>query len=120
LGAIPLHLFLCRVNPALHVASILLGAAVGVWASQQIAANEASEDPSHVVIDEVIGTLIAMGLVRTRSVGVQLVAFALFRLLDITKPGPIRSAERAEPAGLGIMLDDLIAGLVAGLLARRL
>jgi phosphatidylglycerophosphatase A len=120
LGAIPLHLLLCRVSPALHVASVLVSSVVGVWAAQKIADEEEEKDPSHVVIDEVAGTLIAMGLVRTRSLGVQLAAFALFRLLDITKPGPIGSAEQAQPAGLGIMLDDLLAGLVAGLLARTL
>lgn len=120
LGAIPLHLLLSRLHPALHVSSVLVGAALGVWASQRIADTEQVDDPSHVVIDEVAGTLIAMGLVRSRSLAVQLVAFGLFRLLDITKPGPIASAEQAHPAGLGIMLDDLLAGLVAGLLARRL
>jgi phosphatidylglycerophosphatase A len=72
------------------------------------------------VIDEVVGTLIALGLVRTRSLGARLVAFALFRVLDITKPGPIARAEHARPPGLGIMLDDVLAGMVAGLLARRL
>jgi phosphatidylglycerophosphatase A len=120
LGAIPLHLLLCRLNPGLHLGAVVLSAAVGVWASQRIADVEGDDDPSHVVIDEVVGTLIAMGLVRSRALGVQLVALALFRLLDITKPGPIASAEHARPAGVGIMLDDLLAGLLAGVLARRL
>jgi phosphatidylglycerophosphatase A len=120
LATIPLHLLLRRLHPGIHLATVLVGTGVGIWASQRIADAEGVDDPQHVVIDEVLGTLIAMGLVRSRSLAVQVLAFAAFRALDITKPWPIGPAEHAEPAGLGIVLDDLLAGLFAGLLARRL
>lgn len=120
LGTLPLHYALCRLHPGLHAATVLVVAALGVWAAGAVAEDDGDDDPSHVVIDEVVGTLIALGLVRTRSFGARLVAFALFRVLDITKPGPIARAEHARPPGLGIMLDDVLAGLAAGLLARRL
>jgi phosphatidylglycerophosphatase A len=42
----------------------------------------------------------------------------LFRLFDITKPGPIRRAEHLPPAGFGIMADDLLAGVAAAVVAR--
>jgi phosphatidylglycerophosphatase A len=50
----------------------------------------------------------------------QAIALLLFRFFDITKPGPIRKAERAKPVGLGIMLDDVVAGVVAGAIAFAL
>lgn len=119
LAAVPVHLVLRHLHPGLHLAVVVVGAGVGIWASQRISDEEQAEDPQHVVIDEVIGTWIAMGLVRSRSLPVQLLAFGAFRALDILKPWPIGRAEQARPAGLGIMLDDLVAGLLAGLLARR-
>jgi phosphatidylglycerophosphatase A len=119
LGAIPLHLLLSQLGPVVHASLLVLGAGAGIWAAQKIADAEGLDDPGHVVIDEVVGTCIAMGLVRHRSISVQLLAFASFRALDVVKPWLIARAEHARPAGLGIMLDDLLAGLVAGLLARR-
>lgn len=118
IGAVPLHLGLRLLNPWVHAAVVVLISVVGTWSAQKVADEEEKEDPQLVVIDEVAGALIAMGLVRSRSFAVQLAALALFRVLDITKPGPIRAAERAKPAGLGIMADDLVAGAAAGVLAR--
>jgi phosphatidylglycerophosphatase A len=118
LGAIPLHLLLCRLSPGAHIAAVIITTATGIWAAQREALESGQDDPQRVVIDEVAGTLIAMGLVRTRSVSRQLAALVLFRALDIWKPGPIRTAENAKPKGLGIMLDDLVAGLGAGVAAR--
>ncbi len=56
-------------------------------------------------------------LVRDHSFWWQLLALGLFRLFDIWKPGPIRRAEQLSPTGLGIMADDVLAGLLAGTLA---
>jgi phosphatidylglycerophosphatase A len=116
-GAIPLHLVLRRVHPVAHVAAVLGVTVAGLWSAQKVADELGIEDPQLVVIDEVAGALIAMGLVRG-SASREAVALVLFRILDITKPGPIRRLEHAKPAGLGIMLDDLLAGLLAGVLTR--
>jgi phosphatidylglycerophosphatase A len=80
---------------------------IGLWA---IAATvPADADPAWVVIDEVAGQWIALlGLARPTAVGL-LFAFAVFRLLDIAKPGPIGWADRQGGAA-GVMADDLIAG----------
>ena len=61
-----------------------------------------------------------MGLVRRRSLAVRLAALLLFRVLDVAKPGPVDRAQHLKPDGLGVMADDLIAGLAAGLMARWL
>jgi phosphatidylglycerophosphatase A len=85
----------------------------GLWA---IRAAKVDGDPGWVVIDEVAGQWLALlGLARPTALGL-LAAFALFRLLDIAKPGPVGWADRQGGAA-GIMADDLIAGaLVAGVL----
>ena len=72
-------------------------------------------DPGWVVIDEVAGQWIAMlGLAAITLPGL-LAAFALFRALDIWKPGPVGWADR-QPGALGIMLDDVVAGALAAAL----
>jgi phosphatidylglycerophosphatase A len=80
-------------------------------------------DPGWVVADEVAGQALALVGLLPFVAGRPLlacapwvaVAFVLFRVLDITKPGPIRRLERL-PGGLGVLADDLGAGLAAGLL----
>ncbi len=78
----------------------------GIWA---IRAAAAADDPGWVVIDEVAGQWITL-LALPRPAALWLLAgFVLFRLLDITKPGPVGWADRRHDP-LGVMLDDVIAG----------
>jgi phosphatidylglycerophosphatase A len=58
-----------------------------------------------------------MGMVSGAGLGVRLLALGLFRVLDITKPGPIDTVQRLSPPGVGIMADDLLAGAAAGAMA---
>lgn len=97
----------------LWVAS-LLAVVGGLYA---IRAAGVDGDPSWVVIDEFAGQWIAMlGLARVTVPGT-LAAFVLFRLLDITKVGPVGWADRRHDA-VGIMADDVIAGVIAALVLR--
>jgi phosphatidylglycerophosphatase A len=89
----------------------ILTTAIGIPASTIVAREAAREDPGFVVIDEVAGQLFALILMRP-TWQQALLALLLFRLFDITKPGPIRRLE-ALPNGTGIMLDDVAAGLLA-------
>ena len=118
IGAVPLHLVLRRLPLALHWAAIVVLSLVGIWASDRVARVLGVKDPQRVVVDEVAGTLIAMGMVRDLGPYVAAAALVLFRFFDIVKPGPIGRAEHAEPPGLGIMLDDLVAGACAGAVTR--
>jgi phosphatidylglycerophosphatase A len=80
---------------------------IGLWAIR--ATVPANADPAWVVIDEVAGQWIALlGLARPSAFGL-LLALAVFRLLDVVKPGPIGWADR-QGGALGVMADDLIAG----------
>lgn len=85
--------------------------ALGCWACELYAHETQKKDPSECVIDEVAGQWIACAFAPT-SLYAYAVAFVLFRLFDIMKPWPASAAERL-PGGLGIMADDVVAGLMA-------
>ena len=84
----------------------------GVWASGRYAAEIQKDDPGEVVVDEVVGQWLAL-LPVASNFALYPVAFLAFRLFDITKPWPIRKAERLH-GGVGVMTDDIIAGVYAG------
>jgi phosphatidylglycerophosphatase A len=85
--------------------------AVGIWASQRVEDVLGRKDPGVIVIDEVAGMMVAV-LLLPRTPGVLLCAFLLFRLFDIWKPFPAREAQ-ALRGGLGVVVDDVIAGAYA-------
>jgi phosphatidylglycerophosphatase A len=89
---------------------------LGVAVATQVERTTRRKDPSVVVIDEVVGMLVALFALPLRA-GDVLVAFLCFRIFDIAKPFPLRRLE-AQPGGWGIMLDDLIAGLYTNVLVR--
>jgi len=85
-----------------------------VWAAGRTAAEMHLEDPQIVVADEVIGVWVTLAGARVLNWKSWLAAFLLFRLFDIWKPFPIRHFERF-PGGLGIVADDVMAGVYAAL-----
>lgn len=82
---------------------------VGIWAASIAEVELKKEDPGPVVIDEVAGQLLTLLLTGVAWKGA-IVGFFLFRVLDIIKPPPARQLESLH-GGLGIMADDLMAGL---------
>jgi phosphatidylglycerophosphatase A len=95
--------------PVLTPLAVMASTAIGIPAATIVVRESGREDPGHVVIDEVAGQWLTLVVCRPDWPHA-LVALGLFRLLDITKPWPIRKLE-ALPGGWGIMLDDLAAGL---------
>ena len=89
----------------------ILATLIGIPAATIVARESGREDPGHVVIDEVAGQLIALIAIPADWQHAAL-SLILFRLFDILKPPPIGQLERL-PAGTGIMLDDVAAGLFA-------
>lgn len=83
----------------------------GIPAAAILERHIARKDPRPCVIDEVAGQLVALTLVP-HTPALYLAAFLLFRLFDIVKPFPVKQSERA-PHGIGIMADDVLAGLYA-------
>lgn len=95
---------------------VVLLFAVGCWASTRAEVYFKVEDPSPVVIDEVVGQLMTLAFMPLSWFGM-LVGFLTFRVLDILKPFPARQFERLH-GGLGIMADDAMAGIYGYVLVR--
>jgi len=89
----------------------LIATLIGIPAATIVARESGREDPGHVVIDEVAGQLLAL-LFLPADWPHALLGLLLFRLFDILKPPPVRQLERL-PAGTGIMMDDVAAGVLA-------
>lgn len=70
-------------------------------------------DPGEVVIDELVGVWLVLLPFKEPSLSLLVAAFLLFRFFDILKPWPVSASENWLPAGFGIMLDDVVAGLLA-------
>ncbi len=99
--------------------SILFGFIAGVLASDRTERLLNEKDSSHIVVDEFTGYLVSVFLIPF-SIPNAILAFFLFRAFDIIKPTPIRQLERRIPGGLGIMIDDILAGVYANLVLRLL
>lgn len=115
-AAVALWWILSRFVPPAHqtialIALSLLAVAIGIPAATRVSRASGLKDPQFVVIDEVAGQWIAL-LAAPVSWKTLLLGFILFRGFDIVKPPPVRQLERL-PEGLGIVIDDVGAGLYA-------
>lgn len=111
-----LYLFLADWSLPLQLGVVMGITVVGVWASDVAARHFGREDPGVVVIDEVAGQLVTLLLTGVSMPGV-VAGFLLFRLFDIIKPWPANRFERL-PGGLGIMADDVMAGIYGNLVLQ--
>ena len=103
---------------AVVLVSIVAVTFVGIWAASRTEALANRKDPSKVVVDEVAGQLISLfplTLFTHWSIVAVIISFILFRFFDIVKPYPARRLE-ALKGGLGVMCDDLIAGVYAAVI----
>ncbi len=112
LAALPLAWFLLASGGmgALGM-GVSLAIAVGLWACDVTVSESGNPDPQQCVIDELAGQWIACMAAPLTLPGFA-AAFIAFRVFDIWKPWPISAAEKAK-GGLGVMADDLVAGLFA-------
>jgi phosphatidylglycerophosphatase A len=93
------------------LATLLVVTVAGVWAGSRVERALGAKDPGVIVIDEVAGMFLAV-LFVPRTLAALATAFVLFRFFDIWKPYPARQIQELH-GGLGVMLDDLIAGAYA-------
>lgn len=104
-----LYWALAQVLPPLAVAFVAIPLFfVGVWACEVTGRALGVPDHGAMVWDEVVAFL-PLAAVSSASLGLQAIAFALFRVFDIWKPFPIRLLERRVKGGLGVMIDDAVA-----------
>ena len=121
LVAVPLAWLLLRETSAYPMVQLVLvaaAAAIAIWSANVAALHFGLKDPGQIVVDEIAGYLVTVALLPP-GWATLLAAFVLFRVFDIAKPPPCRWAE-GLPGGVGIVADDLLAGLYANLSIRIL
>jgi len=107
------HLFYAII--AFEILFVTALSLIGVWAASRTERLSGKKDPGKVVIDEVAGQFIALlpvPFLINPAWWSMILAFVLFRVFDIVKPYPARKME-SLPGGLGIMADDIVAGIYA-------
>ena len=106
---------LTGTKAALFLTLIFIFLAIGI--AHQAEKYLQKKDPGPIVIDEMAGILVTF-LAIPFNAETAVLGFYIFRILDITKPAPIRYLEKRLPGGAGIVLDDVVAGIIANLILR--
>lgn len=105
-------------DTAMAEAAVLMAVLIaGVWSADRVE-RELGKDPGAVVVDEVAGMLVTIAFLDVSVTGA-IVAFLIFRVLDVIKPYPAGRLEHLH-GGPGIMLDDVMAGVYGNLAMRAL
>ncbi len=115
--AVPLFIYLVRGGTGTVLAGVAVISIVGVPLASRMESLTRTMDPKPVIIDEMAGYLLTMAGSPADPVYLVL-GFFIFRFFDIVKPPPIRKLERTLSGGLGIMVDDLFAGIYSWLMLR--
>jgi phosphatidylglycerophosphatase A len=110
LAAIPIYLLMQDLPLLIYLAITTIFFILGIYICQKSAGWIGMDDPSAVVWDEIVGYLVTM-LAAPSGWQWLVIGFVLFRLFDIIKPWPIRWFDKNLHGGLGIMVDDVIAGV---------
>jgi phosphatidylglycerophosphatase A len=113
LAALPLYLALMQLPRGWFLAVLIALGSAGIWICGRASRELGVADHPGIVWDEIVGFLITMSAVSFSWLNL-LTGFILFRLFDIVKPWPISYLDRNVKGGLGIMLDDIAAGICAG------
>jgi phosphatidylglycerophosphatase A len=114
---LPLCFVLAGLKFPLAVVCTMLFIVFAVWIANDAEKLLKKKDPGCIVIDEIAGmavTLVGLPFNLTTA----LIGFIIFRILDISKPFPIRALDKRVAGGVGIVIDDVAAGIFANLLLR--
>ena len=113
IAAFPLWWLLTQLSQPLYLGLVLVAAIVGVSICGRAAEQLGVHDHGGIVWDEFVGLWVAMAFLPVSPVSLVL-GLSLFRFFDIVKPWPISWLDKNISGGLGIMIDDIAAGLAAG------
>lgn len=119
LAAIPFYLLLVQLPLPLYLVALVVACIVGVKICQVTSDDMGVHDHGSIVWDEFAGFWITMLVVPVLNLSAYdwkwlLTGFVLFRFFDMVKPWPIGWLDKRVHGGLGIMLDDIVAGVMAG------
>ncbi|MDN7125149.1 phosphatidylglycerophosphatase A [Pseudidiomarina terrestris] len=112
LVTVPLVMLMQGLDPWLYLAIAVLVSGLGIAMCRITADALGVHDHPAIVLDEIAGYLLAMSFLPATALNL-LLAFLLFRFFDIYKPGPIGWCDKKLKGGLGIMADDILAGIVS-------
>jgi phosphatidylglycerophosphatase A len=112
LVAVPIWVALASLDMPLRVVAVVAVCLAGFWLCGESARRLGEHDHPGIVWDEIAGYLLTMLAAPAGWIWV-VAGFCLFRLFDIWKPWPIRELDRGLSGGIGIMMDDLVAGVFA-------
>lgn len=112
LAAVPLYLLLAQLPLLLYLLAVLLAFGIGIWLCGRCAEDLGEHDHGGIVWDEFVGYWLTM-LAAPEGWQWVIAGFLLFRFFDVLKPFPINYFDRHVKGGLGIMLDDALAGSFA-------
>ncbi len=110
LAAIPVYLLMAPLSPEYYLAIVIVALLAGIALCDWVAKDMAIKDPAAIVWDEFVGLWITLFMLPDGWYWL-IVGFALFRFFDILKPWPVSYFDRELSGGLGIMMDDVAAGL---------
>ena len=117
LATIPIWWLLAQAGPLIYMAAVILLIPLGIFAAQAFEAHADHHDSKEIVIDEVVGFLITMTWLPVTWQSM-VFGFIIFRFLDIVKPPPIGLLDRRVKGGLGVMIDDVAAGIIGSLILQ--
>jgi len=118
-AAMLIYWLLPPMPPSLFAMGVLVAGLLGIWLCGRTSRDLGVHDHGGIVWDEFVGYWITLFMAPPGWIW-PLVGFALFRVFDIAKPWPIKWADEKVEGGLGIMLDDVIAGILACLCLQGL
>lgn len=116
-ATIPLFVFMSRLPDVVYMMVVFAITILGIFAAQAYESDAVEHDSKEIVIDEVAGFLITMALVPCTWKAI-LLGFFLFRFFDILKPWPISYLDKNVKGGVGVMVDDIAAGIISSILIQ--
>jgi phosphatidylglycerophosphatase A len=109
--------FLSKIEFAIAAGLTILFVFFAIWMAHEAQIILKTEDPGCIVIDEMAGMAVTLIGLPFNMIFV-LTGFLIFRILDIWKPYPIRLLERKLSGGVGIVMDDIVAGILGNIILR--
>ena len=106
---------LAAIGLPLYLLTAVASIALAIWSADVMTRVWATEDDGRIVSDEIAGQLVTLAPLvafgNSRSLGWVVTGFVLFRVYDVWKPGPVRWLEENLPGGVGVVMDDVLAGV---------
>ena len=110
---------LAALSLPVYAVTVVGSIGLAIWSAERMCQAWGTEDDGRIVSDEIAGQLVTLlplvAIGRPVALGWVVTGFVLFRVYDVWKPGPVRWLEENLPGGIGVVLDDVLAGVFGAL-----